>query len=335
MSQQQSNRLEQTAEKLPVAQAVWENITRPDLEAPPTETDALLLNEHHDSPQEQSYTSDDKKTTITGTGDDPAAAEAKSYRVTNAQTRQYWGRFDDPQVTATYYASTMDDEPAVAATARPDDRMIRMGFIRKVYSILSVQLLLTFAICALFALHEPTRQFVLGHSMGLYWFSVIFCFGTLLPLSVYKRSYPTNYFLLCAFTVSMATMVGMVTALYAEAGASDLVLEAVAITASVFIALTIFTLQSKWDFSFMGAGLGMCLWIMLLWGMFGIIFGLKTGSVYALLGSVLFSGFIIYDTYMIAERLDPEDYVVAAIELYLDLVNLFLYILQLHSSSDR
>ena len=60
-----------------------------------------------------------------------------------------------------------------------------------------------------------------------------------------------------------------------------------------------------------------------------------TGSVYALLGSVLFSVFIIYDTYMIAERLDPEDYIVAAIELYLDIINLFLYILRLLSEMDR
>jgi len=130
-------------------------------------------------------------------------------------------------------------------------------------------------------------------------------------------------------------VVGTVTAFYAEAGASDLVLEAVAITASVFIMLTIFTLQSKWDFSFMGAGLGMCLWVMVLWGFFGIIFGLRTGYVYALAGSILFSGYIIYDTYMICERLDPEDYIVAAIELYLDLLNLFLYILRLMNEMNR
>lgn len=70
-------------------------------------------------------------------------------------------------------------------------------------------------------------------------------------------------------------------------------------------------------------------------GIFGMIFGLQTGSVYALLGSVLFSLYIIYDTYMIAERLDPEDYIVGAIELYLDLVNLFLYILRLLSEMNR
>ena len=106
------------------------------------------------------------------------------------------------------------------------------------------------------------------------------------------------------------------TALYEENGAGDLVIEAVFITATVFIVLTLFTLQSKWDFSFMGAALGMSLWIMILWGFFAVIFGFQTGSVYALLGSILFSLYIIYDTYMIAERMDPEDYVVAAIELY-------------------
>lgn len=84
-------------------------------------------------------------------------------------------------------------------------------------------------------------------------------------ISLTQRSYPTNYYLLTVFTLSMSYMVGTVTAMYEEMGAGDLVVEALFITATVFIVLTIFTLQSKWDFSFMGAGLGMCLWIMLLW----------------------------------------------------------------------
>merc|ERR1712232_845228 len=105
-----------------------------------------------------------------------------------------------------------------------------------------------------------------------------------------------NLILLSIFTLSMASMIGMITTLYAEAGAGDLVLEAVAITASVFVVLTVYTMQSKWDFSFLGAGLGMGLWIMILWGLFGMIFGVGIGMVYALGGSVLFSGFIIYDT---------------------------------------
>ena len=78
--------------------------------------------------------------------------------------------------------------------------------------------------------------------------------------------------LLSIFTLSSSYIVGTVTAMYAAAGSGDLVLEAVFITATVFIVLTVFTLQSKWDFSFLGAGLGMSLWILILWGLFGIIF---------------------------------------------------------------
>jgi protein lifeguard len=133
----------------------------------------------------------------------------------------------------------------------------------------------------------------------------------------------------------MAYLIGIVTALYAQSGQGGLIVEAVFITATVFIGLTLFTLQSKWDFSFLGAGLGVVLWILVLWSFFGLIFGLAQGSVYALLGSVLFSGYIIFDTYMIAERLDSEDYIVAAIQLYLDLMNLFLMILRLLTKSSN
>ena len=42
----------------------------------------------------------------------------------------------------------------------------------------------------------------------------------------------------------------------------------------------------------------------------------------------LVTGFIIYDTYMIITRLGVDDYVLAAIELYLDFINLFLFVLQ-------
>ena len=39
--------------------------------------------------------------------------------------------------------------------------------------------------------------------------------------------------------------------------------------------------------------------------------------------------FIIFDTWKIANILGPDDYIIACIELYLDIVNLFLYILSI------
>ena len=48
----------------------------------------------------------------------------------------------------------------------------------------------------------------------------------------------------------------------------------------------------------------------------------------------IFCIFIIYDTYLITSKLGYDDYIIAAIELYLDIVNLFLFLLSLLSSKN-
>lgn len=170
---------------LPVAEAVWTD-NNPDVEAPPAEMESLI--------------SDNKKTgdNTHSKNNDAKDGVSRGFTVTNQDTQQYWGRFDDPQVEGTY-----TDEPAIA-TARPDDRHIRLLFIRKVYTILSVQLLTTFAICAFMAMNESAKQLVMGN-LNFFWFNFIVAMGTLLPLHCYKRSYPTNMILLSIFTVAMAT----------------------------------------------------------------------------------------------------------------------------------
>lgn len=47
---------------------------------------------------------------------------------------------------------------------------------------------------------------------------------------------------------------------------------------------------------------------------------------------VLFSLYILIDTRMIMERLGPDDYIIAAIILYIDIIRLFLEILKLFGS---
>ena len=46
-------------------------------------------------------------------------------------------------------------------------------------------------------------------------------------------------------------------------------------------------------------------------------------------GALLFCGFIIFDTHMIMHKLSPEEYILASINLYLDFINLFIYILRI------
>ncbi len=59
----------------------------------------------------------------------------------------------------------------------------------------------------------------------------------------------------------------------------------------------------------------------------------QTSLLYSLCGCALFCGFIVYDTQRITTIYGYDDYLLAAIDLYLDIVNLFLYILSLMSRS--
>lgn len=46
-------------------------------------------------------------------------------------------------------------------------------------------------------------------------------------------------------------------------------------------------------------------------------------------GALLFCGFILFDTHLIMHKLSPEEYVMASVSLYLDFINLFIYILRI------
>jgi FtsH-binding integral membrane protein len=46
-------------------------------------------------------------------------------------------------------------------------------------------------------------------------------------------------------------------------------------------------------------------------------------------GAFIFSAYIIYDTQMIMKHLSAEEYVIGVINLYMDIINLFVKILKL------
>merc|ERR1712166_1706923 len=52
-------------------------------------------------------------------------------------------------------------------------------------------------------------------------------------------------------------------------------------------------------------------------------------AVFSLMGALLFSGYILYDTSVIMLHMGPDDYIMASVSLYLDIINLFLYLLEI------
>jgi len=206
---------------------------------------------------------------------------------------------------------------------------MRKGFIRKVYGILSLELMVTVAICCLCMFSEGVRTFTASYALAIQLITFIPMFVMLIVLFYVKDDYPLNLFCLSIFVLLMSWGVGAVCAIYYENGAGNIVLMAFALTCILFVTLSIFTLQSKIDFSFLGMGLFACLWILIFWGFINAIFGFRTSFLYALFGAIVFCLFIIYDTYRLANKYSVDDYIIASIELYLDFINLFLYLLQL------
>ena len=207
---------------------------------------------------------------------------------------------------------------------------VKAGFIRKVYGLLSIQLLFTTVFGAFFMFHEPTRHFVLANQ-GMLFGASIAPFGFLGALYCYKDRHPLNLGLLSGFTLSIAYTVGVVCALYKEAGIGFIVIEAFVLTAAVFVSLTAYVHLTKKDFSFLGGGLFAGLIILLVWSLMGAFFDFGQGGrmVFSLFGALLFVGYILYDTSLILHHFGPDDYIIATVQLYLDFINLLLYLMEI------
>merc|ERR1719498_2044011 len=127
----------------------------------------------------------------------------------------------------------------------------------------------------------------------------------------------------------MSFMVGMVCATYAAYGYAAVVLEAFAITSILFVGLTIFTMKSNIDFSFLGLGIFAVMLGVLVWSLFAMFVfpAFVFRQMFALAFIFIFALFVVYDTWMISTTLAYDEYILGAINLYLDFINIFLYLL--------
>ena len=213
---------------------------------------------------------------------------------------------------------------------------IRLGFIKKVYGILSAQLLITCLFIS-FTFVDSIRSFYLSN-LALFYLcvgvSLILGF-TLICFKNVARTSPTNFIILGIWTFCEAYMVSVCAATYDP----TTVLIAGTLTASVTVALTLYACTTKTDFTFCGGMLFACGCLMFLMTLFLIIFGFSSKTlpvfniIYCGLGVLLYSMYLIYDTQLVMGKFGVEysidDYILAAMMIYIDIIQLFLYILRM------
>ncbi|CAE7126822.1 unnamed protein product [Rhizoctonia solani] len=194
---------------------------------------------------------------------------------------------------------------------------IRQAFVRKVYSILFAQILGTCVVTKL-ASSDSAVSWVQSNR----WAVFVLLIGSFINLGLlwWKRlSHPTNYILLASFTALESLSLGLIVSYYE----STIVLQAMLITLGVFLGLTLFTLQSKYDFSGMGPYLFGGLMVLgkqptmlfrshtyffpVMTGFVGMFvpFGKTMDLIYAAGGCLIFSGYIVYDVSNIHKPTGP------------------------------
>ncbi|NXQ66715.1 LFG2 protein, partial [Quiscalus mexicanus] len=142
----------------------------------------------------------------------------------------------DPSTSPSYGSAGYPGDTELLTTFSWDDRNVRRVFIRKVYAILMVQLLVTVVIVAFFTFCEPVKGYIQTHS-AWYWASYAVFFVTYLilaccsgPRCPRQKTHPSFFlsFLIQHYYYNTKS-----------------VLLCLGITALVCLSVTIFSFQSK------------------------------------------------------------------------------------------
>ena len=162
-----------------------------------------------------------------------------------------------------------------------------------------------------------------------YWGAVILEFILLFGLYFAKNKTPLNLILLFGFTFMSGFTLAPTLAIFIAKSMGYIIGEAFFLSALAFFGLTIFSMNTKRDFTTMGKMLFIALIVLVVGSLINIFLHLPwLQMVIASIGAILFSFFILYDTQNII-RGNVSSEIEAAVALYLDFLNLFISLLQI------
>lgn len=209
---------------------------------------------------------------------------------------------------------------------------IRNGFICKVYGIILYQIILC-AILVIFALNSSAFQEILLTSYTLYYLSFFLSFFCiLLPLCSPRifQKVPINYIILTIFTLSISWDVAIAVCLYSTKS----VIIAFFLTFVMVLSLTVYAWRTEKDFTIFGGTLFVGLILLLFTSLIYLIFPIHLIYLFYIYASlIIFCIYLIYDTQLLIGKgrckFSEDEYILAAMNIYLDIIVLFLKILSI------
>ncbi len=214
-------------------------------------------------------------------------------------------------------------------------------YSRRIYGWMAVGLSITFILG--FVIQGMLSPIFLMQFMPVYFGSVIIELIMVFVLGFFVYKLPSTVSLILFLVYSVCNGINIAPTLML-AGA-DKAIFAFAATALLFGAFSIYGLITKRDLTALRPILIIGLIVLLVFAVLGMFFHMGAMDLgISLLGIVIFVGFTAYDTQKIKKGYayfssDPEmlrkSSVNIALELYLDFINLFLYILRLFARNSR
>jgi FtsH-binding integral membrane protein len=201
----------------------------------------------------------------------------------------------------------------------------RATLVRRTYSLVLVSVLVTM-VGASFGLSQPQ----LMGAVAAHPFLSFLCMVAPLLIATRKQAdFPINIGLVFLFNLVVGVTISPALYFYGRTQ-PGLIGQAAVLTIGAFGILTMYAFVSRRDFSAWGSFLMVGLWVLI--GTMLLNFFFQNTAVDLWLASVtvlLFSGLLVFDTWRLRNRYGPDDYVGASVQIYLDLLNIFMAILRL------
>lgn len=201
----------------------------------------------------------------------------------------------------------------------------RATLVRRTYALVLVSVLVTI-VGASFGLSQPNLMAAVAQHPFIAFFASL---APLLLATRKKTDFPFNIGLVLLFNLMIGVMISPALYLY---GRTDpgLIGQAAVLTIGAFGILTIYAFVSRRDFSAWGSFLMVGLWVLIGTSLLSLFF--QNSGIQLWLASVtvlLFSGLLVFDTWRLRNFYGPDEYVGAAVQIYLDLLNIFMAVLRI------
>eukprot|EP01036_Dinobryon_divergens_P028518 gene28518-37472_t len=215
-------------------------------------------------------------------------------------------------------------------------RKYRLDFIKKVYSIFTVQMISTVAITSIIMNNPALSRLLLLNfevvSLSTCAVSMLAAMALLLSPRC-RYSSPTNFILLGLFTLAQSVVVGTFSSLF---NPRTVCLGGMH-TLSALLAITLYAFQPnpKYDLTASGNILLASLSALTMGTILNFFFRMPLlNNLISGLLAVVFAGYIAYDTQMIVggkskRQYATNDYILAALNLYQDVISFFIQILKI------